>query len=131
MRFHEIGNKRNVKFSTLYLDTQKSFIRKKRLTCTMYYAWIALISTKRWQLDVLTFLIHGFAFKNLQNFLVIMALSTLWIQVKFSSISLQKFPPRKWRSELALFKRDVQSIHNQGLLRQVVLSPDLEKHAIA
>ena len=97
----------------------------------MYYAWIALISTKRWQLDVLTFLIHGFAFKNLQNFLVIMALSTLWIQVKFSSISLQKFPPRKWRSELALFKRDVQSIHNQGLLRQVVLSPDLEEHAIA
>jgi hypothetical protein len=43
-----------LKISAFYLDKQKSFFPKKNVP------WIALISAKRWRLDVLTFLIHGF-----------------------------------------------------------------------
>jgi hypothetical protein len=45
-----------LKILAVYPDKQKSFIPKKKLKCTV----IALISAKRWRLDVLTFLIHGF-----------------------------------------------------------------------
>ena len=47
-----------LKISNFYLDKQKSFIPKK---IEVYHVpWIALISAKRWRLDVLTFLIYGF-----------------------------------------------------------------------
>ena len=44
-------------------NIQKSFIPKKILSvpCTMYIPWIALFSANTWRLDVLTFLIKGFA----------------------------------------------------------------------
>ena len=45
--------------SAFYLDKQNSFIPKIFLE-VYHVPWIALISAKRWQLDVLTFLIHGF-----------------------------------------------------------------------
>ena len=44
-----------LKISAFYLDKQKSFIPKVYLV-----PQIALISAKRWRLDILTFLIHGF-----------------------------------------------------------------------
>jgi hypothetical protein len=59
MRFSEIGTKEMLKISDFYCDNQKIFIPKK---IEVYQVpWITLISAKRWRLDVLTFLIHGFA----------------------------------------------------------------------
>ena len=50
-----------LKISAFYLDKQKSFIPKKKFE-VYHVPWIALISAKRWRLDVLTFLIHGFEY---------------------------------------------------------------------
>ena len=47
-----------LKISALCLDKQKSYIPKK---IEVYHVqWVTLISAKRWRLDVLTFLTHGF-----------------------------------------------------------------------
>ena len=55
-----------LEISAFYLDKQKGFIPKKRYEVyqvelvSNQVSRIVLVSTKRWYLDVLTFLIHGF-----------------------------------------------------------------------
>ena len=69
----------------------------------MYHVpWIALFSAKRWRLDVLTFLIKGFAQKVLTNLIFsrIHTLSLTWLgfiiaPLRYQNIPLgiKKFPP--------------------------------------
>ena len=69
-----------LKISALYLDKQKILFLKK---IEVYHVqWVALISAKRWWLDVLTFRIHGFE-DYLTNFMSCSILRK--IHVKFKS----------------------------------------------
>ena len=52
-----------LKISAFHLDKQKSFIPK--IIEVYHVPWIGLISAKRWRLDVLNFLIHGFDKNNI------------------------------------------------------------------
>ena len=54
--------KQILKVSDFYLDKQKKILKE-----VYHVPWIVLFSADRWPLEVLTFLIHGFAPCNYQN----------------------------------------------------------------
>ena len=84
-----------LKISAFYLDKQKSFIPKKKIE-VYHVPWIALISAKRWRLDVLTFLIHGFGSDSI--FLVIKRIRQISLfcwQKGFSTLCLTKYCPQQ------------------------------------
>ena len=59
-------------FSDFYLDKQKMFFFPKKI---LNVPRIALFSANRWRLDVLTFLIKGFAENDIKPSLALLASS--------------------------------------------------------